>query len=147
MEILLWTIGKALTLTGPFSDVPLGESASYTLVAGGGSPPYRITRVSSTFPAEWTVPASAADQIVVSVDAATTEGDYSAVFRVKDAERESRLFTRSLRVFSLGIDPCADYTPEAATGATLELGDAAAEMLNVTEATGGTFHLCNEVID
>ncbi len=44
------------------------------------------------------------------------------------------------------FNPCASYTPHAATGAIFLLGETGDDADNVIVATGGMFHLCNEII-
>lgn len=116
MRALLLTVGKALTLSGPLTPVPLGDAASITLTAVGGTPPYRITRVSDDFPAEWTIPDSSVDDVTLSTGETLVAGTYTVTFRVKDNDRNSRLVTRTLQVIALPLEIAFTSLPDGTEG-------------------------------
>jgi hypothetical protein len=104
MQTLLFTIGRALTLSGPLSAVPVGNAASFTLTAAGGTAPYRITLVSSQLPAEWTLSPTGTEDVTISTSEALEPGTYSFTYRVKDAARNTRLITRSITAIALPLE-------------------------------------------
>jgi hypothetical protein len=125
MRTMLFTIGKDITLTGALAATHVGAAAAFTLTARGGTSPYRIVVDSVDLPVDWSMvettlgsvwtitDAEGGEWVITSngdgtVDIETTEaagpGSFSITFRVKDADRDARLITRTLQVIALPLE-------------------------------------------